>query len=108
MSKKVRDVSNLAPFFGKREGTLGLAFQRSPTQIELGGQVHSRTAQMTDGYLRLPTVIERTGLPRSSLYRLIEEGRFPRQVPLTRRTVGWKASAVQQWLDDPAGYRSDQ
>lgn len=60
---------------------------------------------MSDVYLRLPSVIERTGLPRSSLYRLIGEGRFPKQVALTRRTVGWKASAVQQWLDDPAGFR---
>lgn len=62
---------------------------------------------MSDGYLRLPSVIQRTGLPRSSLYRLIGEGRFPRQVPLTRRTVGWKASAVQRWLDDPSGFREE-
>lgn len=63
---------------------------------------------MSDGYLRLPIVIQRTGLPRSSLYRLIGEGRFPRQIPLTRRTVRWKASAVQQWLDDPGGYQAER
>jgi prophage regulatory protein len=62
---------------------------------------------MSDGYLRLPSVIKQTGLPRSSLYRLIGEGRFPRQVSLTRRTVGWKASAVQRWLDDPNGFREE-
>jgi prophage regulatory protein len=62
---------------------------------------------MSDGYLRLASVIEATGLPRSSLYRLIGEGRFPKQVSLTRRSVGWKVSAVQRWLDDPGGFREE-
>jgi prophage regulatory protein len=60
-----------------------------------------------DGYLRLKAVIARTGVPRSSLYRMISEGRFPKQVPLSRRSVGWRASAVQLWLDDPTGFRED-
>ncbi|WP_082450185.1 helix-turn-helix transcriptional regulator [Sphingomonas sp. Leaf231] len=63
---------------------------------------------MSDYFLRLPLVIQRTGLPRSTLYRLIGEGRFPKQVPLTQRTVGWKASSVQRWLDDPIGFREEQ
>ena len=62
---------------------------------------------MDDAYLRLRAVVAKTGIPRSSLYRMISEGRFPRQVPLSRRSVGWKASAVQRWLDDPTGFREE-
>lgn len=62
---------------------------------------------MDDAYLRLQAVVARTGVPRSSLYRMISEGRFPRQVLLSRRSVGWRASAVQRWLDDPTGFHED-
>lgn len=62
---------------------------------------------MDDGYLRLSAVIAKTGVPRSSLYRMINEGRFPRQIPLSKRSVGWRVSAIQRWLDDPTGFRQD-
>jgi prophage regulatory protein len=58
-----------------------------------------------DGFLRLKAVIAKTGVPRSSLYRMIKQGTFPRQVPLSHRSVGWRASAVQRWLDNPTGFR---
>ncbi|WP_082010692.1 helix-turn-helix transcriptional regulator [Novosphingobium malaysiense] len=62
---------------------------------------------MSDAYLRLKTVMAMTGIPRSSLYRMISEGRFPRQVALSHRSVGWRRSAVQRWIDDPTGFRED-
>ncbi|WP_207095256.1 AlpA family transcriptional regulator [Novosphingobium sp. PY1] len=62
---------------------------------------------MNDPYLRLKAVVAITGIPRSSLYRMINEGRFPRQVSLSRRSVGWRESAVHRWLEDPTGFRED-
>ncbi|WP_080477160.1 AlpA family phage regulatory protein [Vibrio cholerae] len=38
--------------------------------------------------IRLKEVIELTGLSRSCIYKYIEEGRFPRNVPLGGRSVG--------------------
>jgi len=49
--------------------------------------------------LRLPTVIERTGLSRSTLYLLISRTEFPGQVQLGTRSVGWVESEVQSWLE---------
>ena len=63
---------------------------------------------MDDCYLRLKTVVSMTGVSRSSIYRLIGEGRFPQQVMLSRRSVGWRASCVRRWLEDPTGYREGQ
>jgi len=51
-------------------------------------------------FLRLPTVIKRTGLKRSSIYAFMQAGKFPVQIPLGERAVGWKESDVDQWIED--------
>ncbi len=48
--------------------------------------------------LRLPAVIERTGKPRPSIYRMIKEGIFPKQIKLGERSVGWLESEVDEWI----------
>jgi prophage regulatory protein len=53
---------------------------------------------MTDTFLRLPTVIARTGLSRSTIYEQMAQGRFPRPVGLGPRAVGWLESEVNAWL----------
>jgi len=55
---------------------------------------------MSQKIIRLPAVLEKTGLSRSSLYRLIAEGKFPRQVKLSERSAGWFEGDVNQWLSD--------
>ena len=57
--------------------------------------------------IRLKTVLHRTGLSRSTLYRKIAEGTFPRQVSISIHGAGWHESAVNRWVADPANYRSD-
>ena len=54
-----------------------------------------------DRILRLRAVLERTGLSRSTLYRKIQEGTFPPQVRIAARCVGWRESAVAEWLRKP-------
>jgi prophage regulatory protein len=57
-----------------------------------------------DRILRLNTVLDRTGLSRSTLYRKVEAGTFPKQIPIAQRCVGWRESAVQAWLANPMFY----
>lgn len=54
-----------------------------------------------DRILRIGTVVERTGLSRSTLYRKIREGSFPRQVSISTQCTGWRESAVSRWVADP-------
>lgn len=50
--------------------------------------------------LRLPDVVNMTGLSRSTIYAEIAKGNFPQQVQLTgRRSVGWHISTVTQWME---------
>lgn len=51
-------------------------------------------------FLRLPAVVDRTGLPRSTLYRLCRLGRFPRPTKLSERCSAWSANEVDRWLSD--------
>ena len=48
-------------------------------------------------FLRMPSVIQRIGLGRSTIYRLIAERRFPPPVKLTSRAVGWRLSDLTRW-----------
>lgn len=54
---------------------------------------------MTTYILKLPEVITRTGLSRSSIYLRISKCEFPKPVNLGGRAVGWVESEVQQWLE---------
>ncbi len=48
--------------------------------------------------LRLPNVLDRTGLSRSTVYQRVTEGRFPRPVSLGARAVGWIETEVEEWI----------
>ena len=54
-----------------------------------------------DRILRIRSVLDRTGLSRSTLYRKIQQGSFPRQVQIAERCTGWRESAVEGWIRDP-------
>ncbi|MBL0914145.1 MAG: AlpA family transcriptional regulator [Sphingopyxis sp.] len=58
------------------------------------------TPDDTDRFLRLRTVLERTGLSRTTVYRKIEEGSFPRQFRIAERCVAWRDSDIRQWMDE--------
>jgi prophage regulatory protein len=49
-------------------------------------------------FLRLPEVLARTGLSRSTIYVRLDQGRFPRPVSLGGRAVGWIESEVDEWI----------
>ena len=49
-------------------------------------------------FLRLPEVMARTGLSRSTIYVRLEQGRFPRPVSLGARAVGWIEAEVDEWM----------
>lgn len=49
--------------------------------------------------LRLSAVVELTGLARSTIYKLIGSGEFPKSVPLVGRSVGWVESEVHGWVN---------
>lgn len=59
-----------------------------------------------DRIIRLKTVLARTGLSRSTLYRKIAEGTFPAQIKISVNGAGWRESDVNRWVDDPVAWRA--
>ena len=48
--------------------------------------------------LRLPHVLELTGLSRSTLYLYMQKQEFPPQVKLGARAIGWVEDEVIAWI----------
>ncbi|SBW85136.1 hypothetical protein PVE_P0092 (plasmid) [Pseudomonas veronii 1YdBTEX2] len=48
--------------------------------------------------IRLKEVIDLTGLARSTIYKYIGEGTFPKPVSLGDRCVGWVDSEMHEWI----------
>lgn len=50
--------------------------------------------------LRMPDVIHRTGLSRSTIYALVAEGKFPRQIKVSPNTAGWLEHEIDAYLQE--------
>ena len=58
-------------------------------------------------FLKLPDVCKRTGLSRSTVYKLIKAGTFPKQLKLTEHSSAWIASEIQEWADNVISKRNE-
>ena len=62
--------------------------------------------QEQDRIVRIRTVLARSGLSRSTLYRKIEKCTFPKQVRINDYCRGWRESELNRWIADPETWRS--
>jgi len=58
------------------------------------------TSNINQNILRMPQLVNKTGLSKSSIYQLIRSGVFPKPINLTGsgRAVGWHESEIDEWL----------
>ena len=54
---------------------------------------------MANTILRLPAVMVKTGLSRSTIYLRISQDNFPKPISLGGRAVGWIQAEIDDWLD---------
>ena len=66
---------------------------------------------MTDQLMRLPEVIHSVKKSRASIYAAIRYGAFPAPILIGKRSVAWRQSDIQVWLDtrpqSTAAYQPD-
>jgi prophage regulatory protein len=53
-----------------------------------------------DRYIRMRELAEMLSISDSTIYRLIQENKFPKQIKLTVRTSVWKLSEINKWIED--------
>lgn len=51
-------------------------------------------------FLKIKEVMTKTALSRSSIYRKMNEGSFPKPVPIGERAVAWIDSDVEEWMKE--------
>ena len=55
---------------------------------------------MSTTLLRLPKVLERVGLGKSSVYAMIQQKKFPAPIRICGRISAWDSSAIDAWVEE--------
>lgn len=63
-----------------------------------GGETPMPKTTNPDKIIRIKDVIQMTGLSRTTLWRLERKGEFPKRLPLSAGSVGWRYSGIEQWV----------
>ncbi|HEJ9799519.1 TPA: AlpA family transcriptional regulator [Proteus mirabilis] len=53
---------------------------------------------MSQSLIRLPEVQRRTGYSKAWIYRLIDNGKFPKQIKLGTRAIAFIESEIDEWI----------
>ena len=64
------------------------------------GTLSSKKDMQMTKFIRRPAVERMTGLARSTIYAMMQDGRFPKAVSLGGRAVGWPEAEVINWIED--------
>ena len=57
--------------------------------------------------LKSPKVQELTTFSRSTIYRLMSEGKFPKQIKLSKHSVGWLESEISEYIESRINNRNN-
>jgi prophage regulatory protein len=49
--------------------------------------------------IKLTTVKSMTALSKSSIYKLMTKGLFPKSIVIGNRAVAWIEAEIQEWID---------
>ena len=55
--------------------------------------------------MKLPEVMQTTGLSKSSIYACASGGRFPKPIMIGPRAVGWQSTEITEWIAERAALR---
>lgn len=66
----------------------------------------SATGLPAVGYVRLPVVAEVCGIAKSTVWKWVGTGQFPKPVKLSSRVSAWQVDVIRTWLADPTGWQA--
>ena len=82
----------------RRDRTYDFAIAGTTNRMNRLASTSHGAAEQARLLVRLPMVIQATGLGRSTIYRLVAaSGAFPRPVHLGPRAIAWRWSDFEQW-----------
>jgi prophage regulatory protein len=72
---------------------------QAPKSVPAPDTAESRPSYRAGSLLRLADVRELLGISRSTVYKLLSVGRFPKPIRLGPRIVRWRLEAIESWRD---------
>lgn len=72
---------------------------RTEVQRDAAAIKARETLSTPDALLRLPQVLARVPVGRSSLWQMVRENRFPKPIKLGPMTTAWRSSDVDAWIE---------
>lgn len=85
-ARRIAAAMNGAPKRGRPLGAKGKMKKPEPMTTNGGA------------FLRLPQILSRIPVARSTLWTWVREGRFPKPVKLGPMTTAWREADVNQWV----------
>lgn len=55
---------------------------------------------MAKKIIRLPRVMDRSGMCRSGIYQGMADGTFPKSIKISGRGVGWIEEEIDAWIEE--------
>ena len=62
--------------------------------------------EANERFIRLDELISKTGLGRSTIYRMMDNGEFPKPINLTSNKVAWLQSEINNWMQSKVEQRN--
>jgi prophage regulatory protein len=87
--QRVRQTPEQRP--AHREPLVASALDSGAARLQRLQSVHMK-------FLRFDTVRDRTGLSRSTIWRLERRGEFPRHRRISMNAVGWVEDEIDEWM----------
>jgi len=50
-------------------------------------------------FIRIPKVMEKTGLARSTIWLFVKKGKLPKPIKLSQRVTVWKESEISAYIN---------
>lgn len=70
-----------------------------PAKDWLAVAAQFKSKALNDRFLRMAEVKAKTGKSKSAIYREIAEGTFPSPVRTGKRSIAWRLSTIDAWMD---------
>jgi len=77
-----------------------IKFQKREPALEY---VSEKNLANSKNFLGLPAICSMTDLSRSTIYRLIADGDFPKPVRISKGRVAWRERDLTAWLESRGG-----
>jgi prophage regulatory protein len=71
-------------------------------------QVNTSNQETIRKVMRIQSVLQKTGLSKTQLYRMMHDGAFPAPASLSQRIRAWDSLEVESWLEERFAKRENR